>query len=162
MRSATHDSHRPLSAVGRHDRAAPCGGRMYSRRLPGDPTPDGAPGATRSECIPRKPCQAHPHASSPGVDPAGRSAGSIGSRRVWPRPLPNRLPCEFLPEGTIQVPLVGPVSVAGLSASEAEEAIVREAQARGIYRNPVASVTIKKPRTNRINRGRSGQKRGRV
>jgi polysaccharide export outer membrane protein len=45
---------------------------------------------------------------------------------------------------------VGKVFVAGLAVGEAELAITRAAQERGIYQNPVVSLTMKKPRSNRI------------
>jgi polysaccharide export outer membrane protein len=60
------------------------------------------------------------------------------------------IPVRVSEEGSIQVPLVGKVFVAGLAVGEAELAITRAAQERGIYQNPVVSLTMKKPRSNRI------------
>lgn len=60
------------------------------------------------------------------------------------------IPVRVSEEGSIQVPLVGKVFVAGLTVGEAELAITRAAQERGIYQNPVVSLAIKKPRSNRI------------
>jgi polysaccharide export outer membrane protein len=60
------------------------------------------------------------------------------------------IPIRVSDQGSIQVPLVGNIFVAGLSVAEAESAIARAAQERGIYQNPVVVLTIKKPRSNRI------------
>jgi len=52
--------------------------------------------------------------------------------------------------GTINVPLVGPVAVAGLEPEEAEQNIVARAIERGIYRRPYVTLTIKRQRANKI------------
>ncbi|MCS7237106.1 MAG: polysaccharide export protein [Thermoguttaceae bacterium] len=70
---------------------------------------------------------------------------------------PHSSPSEFKPiplrvseEGAVFVPLVGQVEVAGLRPEEAEAVIAQLARDRGVYVNPVVSVTVKKPRTNRV------------
>ncbi len=65
-------------------------------------------------------------------------------------PAPAAIPLRVSEDGSITVPLVGRVSVAGLRASEAEAVIAQTARDRGIYTNPVVSVSIKKPRTVRV------------
>lgn len=53
-------------------------------------------------------------------------------------------------DGTLGVPLVGPVKLAGLELGQADQAIHRAGVARGIYRNPNVSVERKGQRTNSI------------
>ncbi len=52
--------------------------------------------------------------------------------------------------GTIELPLVGTVPVAGLELEAAEKRIREESMRRGIYRAPNVSVTLLKRRTSRV------------
>lgn len=63
---------------------------------------------------------------------------------------PPALPLRVADDGTITVPLVGRIGVAGLRTTEAEAVIAQAARDRGIYTNPLVSVTIKKPQTIRV------------
>ena len=56
-------------------------------------------------------------------------------------------PVRITDDGAAVVPLIGPVQVAGLTLQQAERAIAAEGQARGLFRNPVVTVTMKQPRT---------------
>jgi polysaccharide export outer membrane protein len=53
-------------------------------------------------------------------------------------------------DGSLTVPLVGPVRLADLALSEADYAIYQASVARGIYRNPNVSVQLKSRRQHRI------------
>ena len=53
-------------------------------------------------------------------------------------------------DGTVQVPVVGAVPVAGLEALEASQNIANFAIQRGMYRNPLVTVEIKSKAVNRI------------
>lgn len=53
-------------------------------------------------------------------------------------------------DGTVGVPLVGPVRLAGMTLTEAEKAIASEGQNRGLYVNPNVTVSIVKPRSVRV------------
>jgi polysaccharide export outer membrane protein len=53
-------------------------------------------------------------------------------------------------DGTIVVPLVGKVGVVGLEVEQAEQLIAAESIARGVYRNPCITLTMKQCRTNKI------------
>jgi len=59
-------------------------------------------------------------------------------------------PARVAADGTVEVPLVGRVQVVGMELEQAEQAIGAEARARGIFRNPCITVTMKQPRTNKI------------
>jgi polysaccharide biosynthesis/export protein len=59
-------------------------------------------------------------------------------------------PVRVTDDGTIFVPLVGKVAVAGLEIEQAEQVIAGESIARGVFRNPSITVTMKQCRTNRI------------
>jgi polysaccharide export outer membrane protein len=59
-------------------------------------------------------------------------------------------PVRVAADGTVEVPLVGRVRVAGLEVEQAEQVIVAESQARGIFRNPCITVCMKQARTNKI------------
>jgi polysaccharide export outer membrane protein len=63
---------------------------------------------------------------------------------------PTNTPVRVANDGTISVPLVGKLSVAGLEVQQAEQAIVAESVSRGIFRNPCITLTMKQCRTNRI------------
>ncbi len=53
-------------------------------------------------------------------------------------------------DGTVSVPIIGPVPVAGLEAYEASQNIVNFAIQRGMYRNPYITVEIESKAVNRI------------
>lgn len=59
-------------------------------------------------------------------------------------------PARVAQDGTVEVPLVGRVQVAGMELEQAEQTIAAESQARGIFRNPSITVTMKQPRMNKI------------
>jgi polysaccharide export outer membrane protein len=53
-------------------------------------------------------------------------------------------------DGTGNVPLVGRVPLAGLTLSAAEQAISTAAVERGVFRNPVVTVTMQRQRMNKV------------
>jgi len=53
-------------------------------------------------------------------------------------------------DGTVTVPLIGPVPVSGMEAFDAAQSITSHAIQRGIYLSPVVTVDIKKKAMNRI------------
>lgn len=53
-------------------------------------------------------------------------------------------------DGTANIPVVGPVELAGMELSDAEGAIASVAVSRGLYRQPHVTVTMKRRRLNRI------------
>jgi polysaccharide export outer membrane protein len=59
-------------------------------------------------------------------------------------------PARVAQDGTVEVPLVGKVQVAGMELEQAEQTIAGESQARGIVRSPCITVTMKQPRMNNI------------
>jgi polysaccharide export outer membrane protein len=59
-------------------------------------------------------------------------------------------PVRVADNGTADVPLVGPVAVAGLDVETAERAMAAAAVNRGIFQKPHIAVTLSKPRSNRI------------
>ena len=59
-------------------------------------------------------------------------------------------PVRVADDGTISVPLVGKVAVVGLEVEQAEQVIAGESIARGVFRNPCITATMKQCRTNRI------------
>ena len=59
-------------------------------------------------------------------------------------------PVRVADDGTIVVPLIGKVSVAGMEVEQAEQVIAAESISRGMFRNPCITVTMKQCRTNKI------------
>jgi polysaccharide export outer membrane protein len=59
-------------------------------------------------------------------------------------------PVRVAGDGTVEVPLVGRVQVAGQEVEQAEQTIIAESQVRGIFRNPCITLSMKQPRTNKI------------
>lgn len=59
-------------------------------------------------------------------------------------------PVRVGPDGSIEVPLVGRVQVAGLEIDQAEQTVAAESVARGIFRSPCVTLTMKQPRMNKI------------
>lgn len=59
-------------------------------------------------------------------------------------------PVRVADDGTVTVPLIGKVGVAGMTAEQAEQVIGAESIARGVFRNPCFTVTIKQCRTNKV------------
>ena len=53
-------------------------------------------------------------------------------------------------DGTVSVPVIGPVPVAGLEAYEASQNIANFAVQRGMYKNPFVTVEIKSKAVNRV------------
>ena len=53
-------------------------------------------------------------------------------------------------DGVVHVPLVGPVTVAGLEPAEAERAIASFAIERGVYRNPSVTLLVEQQKTNKV------------
>lgn len=64
--------------------------------------------------------------------------------------LPSTMPVRVAEDGTANIPLVGPVAVAGLELPDAERAISAAAQVRQIFERPHITVTMKQPRMNRV------------
>jgi polysaccharide export outer membrane protein len=63
---------------------------------------------------------------------------------------PDPTPARVAADGTIVLPHVGPVAVAGLDASEASRAVAAAAVAREIYRQPQVDVKVVEPAVSRI------------
>jgi polysaccharide biosynthesis/export protein len=59
-------------------------------------------------------------------------------------------PVRVADDGTVIVPLVGKVGVGGLEVEQAEQAINAESIARGMFRNPCVTVTMKQCRTRKV------------
>lgn len=59
-------------------------------------------------------------------------------------------PLRVADDGTVMVPLIGRVTVAGLDLKDAEREIASASVARGIYRNPSITLTMKQMRSNRV------------
>jgi polysaccharide biosynthesis/export protein len=59
-------------------------------------------------------------------------------------------PLRVADDGSVNVPLVGPVRVIGLRVEEAEREIARAAVGRGVFRDPCITVTMKQERTNHV------------
>ncbi|MCR4412026.1 MAG: SLBB domain-containing protein [Thermoguttaceae bacterium] len=59
-------------------------------------------------------------------------------------------PVRVAEDGSVTVPLIGRVLVAGLRLQEAEQEIAAAGVARGVFLHPSVTVTMKQPRTNRI------------
>jgi polysaccharide export outer membrane protein len=59
-------------------------------------------------------------------------------------------PVRVAEDGTIVVPLVGRVGVAGLEVERAEQAVNAESIARGVFRSPSITVTMKQCRTRKV------------
>jgi polysaccharide export outer membrane protein len=53
-------------------------------------------------------------------------------------------------DGIVSVPLIGPVRIGGITAEEAERLIAGEGIARGIFRTPCVTVTMKEQRKNKV------------
>ncbi|MCH5375674.1 MAG: polysaccharide export protein [Planctomycetes bacterium] len=63
---------------------------------------------------------------------------------------PPSWPLRVADSGEINIPLVGPVRVAGLMLTDAEQAIRHESVARRIYRDPNVAVLLKQRKTIRV------------
>lgn len=63
-------------------------------------------------------------------------------------------------DGTVNVPLVGRIGVAGLQLTNAERVIHNESVRRGVYRDPQVSVTIESRRSNKVTVLGAVQKQG--
>ncbi len=59
-------------------------------------------------------------------------------------------PVRVAEDGTIVVPLVGRVAVGGMEIERAEQAVNGESIARGVFRNPCITVTMKQCRTCKV------------
>ncbi|REJ64479.1 MAG: hypothetical protein DWQ31_21355 [Planctomycetota bacterium] len=60
------------------------------------------------------------------------------------------VPVRVVEDGTVNVPLVGQVAIAGLELEGAEQAIRVAAVTRGIFRNPLVTVLIDRKGSNRV------------
>jgi polysaccharide export outer membrane protein len=60
------------------------------------------------------------------------------------------VPARVAQDGTVSVPLIGPVPVGGLEPFAAEQRIAEAAIERGIYRQPYITVTVKEQYVNRV------------
>ena len=67
-----------------------------------------------------------------------------GDEKVTP------IPARVAQDGTVMVPLVGPVPVGGVEAVTAEQRIATAAIERGIYRQPYVTLTIMEHAVNRV------------
>jgi polysaccharide export outer membrane protein len=59
-------------------------------------------------------------------------------------------PVRVADDGTASIPWIGPVRVAGATAEEAERLVAAESKARGIFRTPCVTVTMKEQRKNKV------------
>jgi polysaccharide biosynthesis/export protein len=64
--------------------------------------------------------------------------------------MPVTIPVRVAEDGTANIPLVGPVPVAGLELPQAERAIAGTAQVRQVFVRPHITVTMKEARMNRV------------
>lgn len=69
-----------------------------------------------------------------------------GAEKETPEPLPYRVN----PDGTVDLPLLGPIAVSGLTLTGAEEQIRTQAVARRIYREPLVSVLMNSRQTDSV------------
>jgi polysaccharide export outer membrane protein len=60
------------------------------------------------------------------------------------------VPARVAGDGTVMVPLIGPVPVGGLEPFAAEQRIAAAAIERGIYRQPYVTLTVKEQYVNRV------------
>lgn len=60
------------------------------------------------------------------------------------------IPVRVQENGMAQLPVIGPVPLAGMDVESAEAAIVAACMEQELYRNPHVTVTIEKQRTNRV------------
>lgn len=63
---------------------------------------------------------------------------------------PTPWPLTVADDGTVEIPLVGPVHVAGLDVRQAQGLIRDAGIHRGIYRSPSVSMSVESRRTNRV------------
>lgn len=91
--------------------------------------------------------------SGDGVGSSQIGAGDLvaitivsGSRDERVIPVPARV----AQDGTVTVPLVGPVPIGGLEPVAAEQQIARAGMERGIYRQPAVTLIITEHATNRV------------
>jgi len=59
-------------------------------------------------------------------------------------------PVRVAEDGAVAIPLIGGIPVAGLELEQAEGLIAAESKARGIFRNPSITVTMRQRRMNRV------------
>jgi polysaccharide biosynthesis/export protein len=59
-------------------------------------------------------------------------------------------PVRVAEDGAADIPLIGPVAVAGLELESAEQAIAAAAIGRGVFQKPHITVTMKRQRSNRV------------
>ena len=59
-------------------------------------------------------------------------------------------PVRVADDGTANIPWIGPVRVAGMTAEEAERLVAAESKARGIFRTPCVTVTMKEQRKHKV------------
>ena len=59
-------------------------------------------------------------------------------------------PVRVADDGSILVPLVGRLSIAGMEIERAEQAINAESITRGVFRNPSITITMKQCRTRKV------------
>lgn len=62
----------------------------------------------------------------------------------------DRILVRVADDGTAHVPLIGPVQLAGLEPSEAEQSIAAMAIQRGVFRRPHVTVMVKRPQVNKV------------
>lgn len=59
-------------------------------------------------------------------------------------------PVRVADDGTVVIPLVGKLGIAGLEVEQAEQAVNAQSIARGIFRNPCITITMKQCRTCKV------------
>ena len=69
-----------------------------------------------------------------------------GASEEQPEPVQSRVSHD----GTVSVPLIGPVTVAGVEPFQAEQRVAATAVERGIYRQPYVTLTVAAQAVNRV------------
>jgi len=111
------------------------------------------PAEFRTASINAKPIMNLAQVASPGVGAAMLAPGdlleiTVATGRSDEKNTPTL--ARVADDGTVSVPVIGPVPVAGLEAFDASQNITSLAIQRGMYRHPLVTVEIKSKAVNRI------------
>jgi len=91
--------------------------------------------------------------AAPGMNSSSIGAGDVVEITIATGlesgPL-NPVVARVADDGTISIPLVGSVAVAGLEPAEAEQSIASVSVQRGVYRNPSVTLLVKRQQANKI------------
>jgi len=111
------------------------------------------PAEFRTASVNAKPIMNLAQVASPGVGTAMLAPGdlleiTVATGRSEEKTIP--MLARVADDGTVDVPVIGPVPVAGLEAFDASQNITSLAIQRGMYRHPLVTVEIKSKAVNRI------------